>query len=109
MNDTLITNSFLNEINNELCPKNQSFKIHVRAQQRTTRKYITIVEGVPTDCSLKKILKVMKKKFVCNGTILKNDAKEQIINLSGDQRHKVKEFLVKYNIASDNDIILHGF
>ena len=79
MNDTLITNSFLNEINNELCPKNQSCKIHVRAQQRTTRKYITIVEGVPTDRSLKKILKVMKKKFVCNGTILKMTLRNKLL------------------------------
>jgi len=40
------------------------------------------------------------KSEITNGTI---------INLSGDQRIKVKDFLVKYNIIDKNNIIIHGF
>jgi len=109
MKESFLTNSVINEINDELCSKTKECKIHIRLQQRTTKKYITIIEGMSENTELKKIIKLMKKKFVCNGTILKNDDNEKILNLSGDQRHKVKEFLVNYNISKENDVIVHGF
>jgi len=110
MDQSLLANSFLDEINKEFLSKNIiANKIHIRAQQRTSKKYITIIEGLPEDLNLKQIIKKMKKKFVCNGTILKNDNDEKIINLSGDQRHKAKYFLINYKISDKNDVIVHGF
>ena len=114
MDQPLLVNSFLSEINKEFSLKNIiSNKVHIRTQQRTqqrtSKKYITIIESLPKDLNFKKIIKQMKKKFVCNRTILKNDYNEKIINLSGDQRYKVKEFLINYKISDDKDIIIHGF
>lgn len=108
MKDLLVQQPFIQNIDQELCCKNKTSKIHIRVQQRTSRKYITIVEGLSNELDIKKILKSMKKKFVCNGTILKNED-NKIINLSGDHRQKVKDFFIKYNIVDKNDIIIHGF
>ena len=108
MKDLLIQTPFIQNIDEELCCKKKISKIHIRVQQRTSKKYITIVEGLSNELDIKKILKYMKKKFVCNGTILKNED-NKIVNLSGDQRQKVKEFFINYNIVDKNNIIIHGF
>jgi len=108
MNNLQLQYSFLSKINNKIYPKNKSFKIHIRIQQINSKKYITFIEDLPEHLDLKKLLKFMKKNFVCNGTIIKNNNKK-IINLSGDQRIKVKDFLIKYNIIDKNNIIIHIF
>ena len=80
--------------------------IHIRVQQRTLRKSITIIEGLPSDLDLKKIVKCMKKNFQCNGKVQKED---HIIQLQGDHRHIAKEFMVDMNIVAEKeDIVIHG-
>jgi translation initiation factor 1 len=39
-------------------------------------------------------LKVIKKKFACNGTIVTDSEMGEVIQLQGDQRKDVQEFLV---------------
>jgi len=64
--------------------------------------------GLADDLDLKRILKALKKNFSCNGALAKdNDA--LVIQLSGDQRNNVKDFLVDQEICSENQIVLHGF
>ena len=54
---------------------------------------------------LKYFLKRIKKKFSCNGSIDKNT---NTIQVQGDQREKIKDYLVnRYNLNSE-DIIVHG-
>lgn len=68
--------------------------IHIRIQQRNGRKTLTTVQGLPKKFDQKKILKVIKKKFACNGTIVADSEMGEVIQLQGDQRKDVQEFLV---------------
>ncbi|KAJ9641549.1 Eukaryotic translation initiation factor eIF-1 [Coniosporium tulheliwenetii] len=60
----------------------------------------------------KKILKVIKKKFACNGTIVTDSEMGEVIQLQGDQRKDVQEFLTDKKEGLDLDaktIKVHGF
>ncbi|EXJ54451.1 hypothetical protein A1O7_09791 [Cladophialophora yegresii CBS 114405] len=85
--------------------------IHIRIQQRNGRKTLTTVQGLPKKFDQKKILKVIKKKFACNGTIVTDSEMGEVIQLQGDQRKDVQEFLVaKDGLELDAKTIkVHGF
>ncbi|KAJ5119655.1 hypothetical protein N7448_010324, partial [Penicillium atrosanguineum] len=67
--------------------------IHIRIQQRNGRKTLTTVQGLPKKFDQKKILKVIKKKFACNGTIVADTEMGEVIQLQGDQRKDIQEFM----------------
>jgi len=86
--------------------------IHIRIQQRNGRKTLTTVQGLPKKFDRKKILKVIKKKFSCNGTILNDSEMGEVIQLQGDQRNDVQQFLVDKVEGLELDpktIKVHGF
>ncbi|KAI9819386.1 MAG: Eukaryotic translation initiation factor eIF-1 [Phylliscum demangeonii] len=86
--------------------------IHIRIQQRNGRKTLTTVQGLPKKFDQKKILKVIKKKFACNGTIVNDSEMGEVIQLQGDQRKDVQEFLTdkKEGLALDvKTVKVHGF
>lgn len=83
--------------------------IHIRIQQRNGRKTLTTVQGLPTEYDLKKILKVLKKDFACNGSIVKDTSLGEVIQLQGDQRVKVSEFLTAQLQLPKKKIKIHGF
>lgn len=83
-------------------------KIHLRIKKRNKTKCITIIDGlellIETDDEMKKILRNLKKKYCCNGSI--NDGN---IILQGDHRSELKADLVSLlDIKSDN-IEVHGY
>lgn len=82
--------------------------IHLRVQQRNTSKYLTVIEGLDPSIDIKKILKILKKSFATNGAILKENNKN-ILQLQGDQRLKVYEFLLDSDICKKENIKIHGF
>lgn len=85
-------------------------KCHIRVQQRNARKYITIIEGLSPDIDLKKVLKCMKKTLSCHGCIKTDKDENQIIQLSGDQRRELVNFLVENKIVENKaDVVIHGF
>jgi hypothetical protein len=51
------------------------------------------VQGLPKKFDQKKILKVIKKKFACNGTIVSDAEMGEVVQLQGDQRKDVQDFL----------------
>ncbi len=79
-------------------------RVHLRLRQRTDRMYITIIEGLPYHLNIRRVLKGIKKKFSCNGTI----KEDNIIQLTGDQRCGLVEWLVDEKILNRDDIIIHG-
>lgn len=81
----------------------------MRIQQRNGRKTLTTLQGLPKQYDSKKILKSFKKEFACNGTIVDDTELGQILQLTGDQRVKIAEFLVENGIAKKTDIKIHGF
>ena len=84
-------------------------KVHVRVQQRNGRKCITTVAGLADDLDIKRILKAFKKNFQCNGAIVKDKEIGEVIQLSGDQRTLIKDFLTDQEICHAEEVVLHGF
>lgn len=84
-----------------------SWLLIVVAIERNGRKTLTTVQGLPKKFDQKKILKVIKKKFACNGTIVVDTEMGEVIQLQGDQRKDVQEFLVdkKEGLALDGKTI----
>lgn len=82
---------------------------NIRIQQRNGRKSITTVQGLAPDLNLKLILKTWKKSFTCNGAIVEDEEHGKIIQLQGDQRTNVRDFLVNEEINRKEDIVVHGF
>lgn len=83
--------------------------IHIRIQQRNGRKTLTTVQGLSSDYDLKKIVKVCKKEFACNGTVVEHPEYGEVIQLQGDQRNLIKDFLKKVGLAKEEQIKVHGF
>jgi len=80
--------------------------------ERNGRKTLTTVQGLPKKFDQKKILKVIKKKFACNGTIVHDSEMGEVIQLQGDQRKDVQEFLIDKKEGLELDaktIKVHGF
>merc|ERR1711862_402866 len=91
-------------------PGQQSDKVHVRVQQRNGRKCITTVAGLADDLDMKRICKAFRKNFSCNGAIqIDEETDGEVIQLSGDQRTNVMDFLVDQEICHKEDVVLHGF
>ena len=84
-------------------------KVHLRSQQRNGRKSITIVQGLDEDLDEKRILKYFKKTFQCNGCISEDKEYGKIIQLSGDQKENVKNFLIEQEIYKIENIVVHGY
>ncbi|KAI0149555.1 translation initiation factor SUI1 [Xylariaceae sp. FL1272] len=92
--------------------KQKQDNVHIRIQQRNGRKTLTTVQGLPTKFDRKKILKVIKKKFACNGTIVVDSEMGEVIQLQGDQRNYVHQFLTDKEDGLELDpktIKVHGF
>ena len=77
-------------------------------QQRTTRKCLTIVQGLPDDLDDKKLLRAFKKMFHCNGTVVEDEEKGMIIQLQGDFRRELAQFFIEEGIATKEEIKIHG-
>ncbi|KAI9365281.1 translation initiation factor SUI1 [Pilaira anomala] len=90
-------------------PQQQTNNIHLRVQQRNGRKTLTTLQGLPTEYDVKKILKSFKKVFACSGKIIEHEELGNILQLSGDQRLKIAEFLVSEHIVKKTEIVIHGF
>ncbi|KAF4624817.1 hypothetical protein G7Y89_g13354 [Cudoniella acicularis] len=101
--------------------QSQSY-IHIRIQhkradsilptERNGRKTLTTVQGLPKKFDQWKILRVIKKKFACNGTVVVDDDMGEVIQLQGDQRNDVQKFLIDKKEGLELDpktIKIHGF
>ena len=87
-------------------------KIHLRTQQRNGKKCITTVQGLDDDLDIKRIAKAMRKQFNCNGSIDEHEQYGQIIQLQGDQRDNVIQWLIEQEILTKQEvedrIVKHG-
>uniref|UniRef100_A0A3B4G2X0 Eukaryotic translation initiation factor 1b n=1 Tax=Pundamilia nyererei TaxID=303518 RepID=A0A3B4G2X0_9CICH len=71
--------------------------IHIRIQQRNGRKTLTTVQGISADYD-KKNLEV---KFACNGTVIEHPEYGEVIQLQGDQRKNICQFLIEVGVRPD--------
>eukprot|EP00924_Labyrinthula_sp_SR-Ha-C_P004763 snap_masked-scaffold_1-processed-gene-11.17-mRNA-1 protein AED:0.03 eAED:0.03 QI:0/-1/0/1/-1/1/1/0/107 len=83
-------------------------KVHIRLQQRNRRKCILTITGLADDLDLKRICKALKKNLKCNGAVVKDQEYGDIIQLQGDHRQQVVDFLVSQEIIEKEQVVVHG-
>ncbi|KAM5264650.1 eukaryotic translation initiation factor 1-like [Ctenodactylus gundi] len=94
----------------DLLPAGTEDYIHVRIQQRNGRKTLTTMQGIADDFDKKKLVKTFKKKVACNGTVIERRPEYgEVIQLQGDQRKNICQFLVETGLAKDDQLKAHGF
>jgi len=74
----------------------ESEKIRVSGVKKRYGKITTVVEGISKDVDVKNVLKELKTKLACGGTL-----KDGIIELQGNHREKVRDILVKLGFKKD--------
>ena len=55
--------------------------VHIHIQQRNGRKCVTTIEGLGKDYNYKKFLKDMKKDFCCNGNLVQDLERGQVLHI----------------------------
>merc|ERR1712100_450579 len=81
-------------------------KVHIRMQQRNGRKSWTTVAGFPEQVRLPKsgrtlkvdfdkILRAIKKTFKTNGNLIRDPEHGTVIQLQGDIRKDIADFLIE--------------
>ncbi|MBU2052786.1 MAG: stress response translation initiation inhibitor YciH [Nanoarchaeota archaeon] len=95
----------------EICPKcglpeqacvceqivKSSQRITVTTDKKRYGKIVTVVKGFEGDVDVKKIAKALKNELACGGT-----GKDNIIELQGDHRKKIKGLLIKHGFEEDS-------
>lgn len=82
--------------------------VTIKVQKRNGKKCITSVIGMAEDLDLKKIISYYKKKYSCNGSIIKDDEYGEIMILTGDQKENMYNFLIDQEICKKDEIIVKG-
>ncbi|KAL1456750.1 hypothetical protein WDU94_001454, partial [Cyamophila willieti] len=83
--------------------------VHIRIQQRNGRKTLTTVQGLSSEYDLKKIVRACKKEFACNGTVIEHPEYGEVLQLQGDQRENICQWLTKTGLAKPEQLKVHGF
>ncbi|MCD7449877.1 hypothetical protein HAX54_001920 [Datura stramonium] len=83
--------------------------VHIRIQQRNNRKSLTTIQGLKKEFNYGKILKDLKEEFCCNGNVVLDKELGKVIQLQGDQRKDVSQFLLNADIVKKEQIKIHGF
>lgn len=75
----------------------ESQRIVISTIKKKFGKRYTVIEGIDSkQIDIKEITKQLKNKFACGGTV-----KGDYIELQGDHKQKVKEFLTESGFAPD--------
>ena len=87
-------------LNKELCVcetlAKEKEKIRIYGIKRRYGKFITIVEGLSKEVDPRKVLKELKTRLACGGTL-----KEGVIELQGNHTEKVKPILAKLGFPEE--------
>ena len=92
---------------------NQTDAIDIELEKRGSKKSNTYIKNWNLSKDELKIhLKTIKQTYGCNGSIKRvSDEKKNnkyILQLQGDKREVVKQYLIKLDVSEDN-IIVHGY
>lgn len=82
--------------------------VHIRIQQRTGKKVITIIQGLDAKIPRKDLIKKFKTMYACGGHIANDKEFGEVIQLTGDQRFKVRDYMVNNNIVDSDKVEIHG-
>ena len=115
-NTNLTFNFYMNISGNPLGSDNLkeetlNHKVLLKLNQRTARKYITIIEGLGNFLKEdpKLFFQRLKKKFCTSGSIQEYKEYGIIFQLQGDHRKEIKALLIQERICSPSIINIQGF
>jgi translation initiation factor 1 len=87
-----------------------STKVHVRLQQRNGKKCITTVTGIDKEFDIKKIASKLAPHLQTRCTVKTDETTgDDALQLSGDQRTNVRDFLISQEICVLEQITVHGY
>ena len=82
--------------------------VHIRIQQRNGKKVITIIQGLDASIPRKELIKKFKTMYACGGHIAEDEEFGEVIQLTGDQRFKVRDYLVDNGLVESDKVEIHG-
>lgn len=83
-------------------------QVHIYVQQRNARKTVTTISHLSQDLDLSRILKSLRKRLCCNGSLPEDSVHGTVIQLQGDHRQACVDFLVSESIVTHDEIVVHG-
>lgn len=88
-------------------------RVHVRYQQRSGRKGVTTVEGLPQNLKFKALATRMKREWSTNVAVRRVDPddrdSDKVIQIQGDRRREVQAFVVAQGLAQKAQVRVHGY
>merc|ERR1712176_1482385 len=78
-------------------------------QQRNGKKGVTTIVGLPKKLNFKKLVKKMKNKFSTGATLANDEQNGTVIQIQGDFRHEIVQYIVQLNIVDKNSVTVHGY
>ena len=91
--------------NQELFPQKE---ITISVNQRNGKKCKTNIYGWGEEYDLPKICSHFKKTYKCSGAVVENKDYGSVIELTGDNKKNVYEFLINEGICCKENIITKG-
>jgi len=82
--------------------------VHIRVMQRTAKKRLTTCEGLPQKLNFDKLLRALRKQLCCNGCLITDKDLGNVIQLQGDHRQGVFNFLTESGLVKPDMIKIHG-
>jgi len=72
-------------------------RIKITTAKKRFGKIVTIISGIGEGIDIKKITKQLKNELACGGTV-----KNNVIELQGDHRKKIKALLMKFGFEENS-------
>ena len=88
--------------------KKKTNDIHIRVQQRNGRKCITTLQGLRQDLDFERMAKEFRRRWGCNGIVVDDKEAGKVIQLQGDQREHLTDFLITEKLAHSDNIKIFG-
>ena len=80
----------------------------IRIQQRNGRKSITTVQGLYQKLDFERLAKEFRKTWGCSAIVVTDPDHGSIIQLQGDQRDKLKQFLLSEQLVWEAQLKILG-
>lgn len=87
---------------------NRDIPIHIRIQQRTTRKKITICEGLPSNIIFSKVIRALRHNFHCNVSLVDDPEHGKVLKMQGNHVQNLVDFLTETRLGLPSQIKIHG-
>lgn len=86
----------------------QAHKVHIRVQQRARKKNVTTVQGLDQDLNFRRICREMRQNWGCNGSVIETPEAGKVIQLQGNFSEKMRDFLLRENMATEENLEIHS-